>query len=308
MPELPSWIKPADTLGAMSQGASVGLRRAQMAQQAQEHGASVAAEQYANVLRANSEAARLNQQAQMESERLAQQQMEFQARQQVQQQQQLKQQQQLAVENQYKQAEIGLRQANLKRASEAATMKTQEEAKKFAELTGLSQDVQGGMSPQQAIFKHPSLITPGVLANVTHPQKPAPEMSPIETENYKDAMMRRRIALATLSKGGLDPEAKAATQKQMSDANREIINMRAAAEKKKSSPAAVPEGAQKFPTPSQKSLDHLKQNPDLKDMFEKTYGPGSADKVLGGDQSSADEQTPDESETAAPPEEEPTPA
>lgn len=133
MPYVPPWLQPADPAGEYTRGLSIGVQVA-------------------------GERARLQQ----ESQRA---QMETQARQAELQRQTQYEQARLATEQARVQAETGLRQQRLNQIAAENEQKTKAAAMKFADQRGYAQDLQGGMSHEQALYRHPLVMTPAGIAD-----------------------------------------------------------------------------------------------------------------------------------------------
>jgi hypothetical protein len=143
---IPEWLKAPDVAGDYQRGLSLGVQVA-------------------------GERARLQQEA-------VRTQMEYQARQQTQQQEALREQARLKVQQAYEQTQIALRQQNLQRLQEATAARTREAALTLGDKQGLFKDLQSGMPPEQAYFRHPRAAS---VANIEAERQKA-----IELGNQKD--------------------------------------------------------------------------------------------------------------------------
>lgn len=265
------WLRPARTLPAIEAGAAAGERRASLETSFNESVArnTLAAQQQAQ--QAAQGAARIQAEQQRTQMEMEQAKMELDAKTKVQQEQAMKQSQQLQIENARKDAELGLRQAQLKQAGDVAQAHARDAALNFADHDAFSKEVQAGAPPEKAIWNHPRVLgSSGVMSAAVRAAMPKPPPMDTLSESEITPAVPAQEAMPEI------PEVK--NWFKPNDPAIPGIPARPAIPKKTSTRTRkVPAGK---PIPTQKAIDHLKENPDLKDDFDSKYGDGEAEKYL----------------------------
>jgi hypothetical protein len=151
---IPPWIKPVDTLGALSAGASAGASAGHLEQNNRFESARLGMEAQRMQQNAALAQAQLDQQAE-------QHQMEFQARAKLAEQNQLREQQRLNIENAYKNAALGIAQGRLEEVQKAATDKAKTAAMQFQREQAFAHDVANGVPVMEAYRRNP--VSPSLL-------------------------------------------------------------------------------------------------------------------------------------------------
>lgn len=145
---LPPWVRGPNAAEAISSGGAVG-----------EGAARIQAGREESAARLAQDAIQHNQQVQMESARLSQQehlaQMEAQARREVSQQNQLREQQRLAITDAYHQAEIGVAKGRLEQQQAVSAAKAKEAAASFQREQSFAADVSSGIPVMEAYRRNP---------------------------------------------------------------------------------------------------------------------------------------------------------
>lgn len=262
MNPLPSWldVKPTDYLKASEAGDAAGARLSGLKTE-------VTLAQNRGIEAKTAQAAQLAHDSAMQSQRIAaaqqqnqaqmeQAQMEFQAKQEVQQRQAIKEQQQTAVENAYKEQGLGLRQTELNRVGAESQLKAAQAAALFAEHKGFADDVASGkFTPEQAIYRHPKLMSTGVMGNLT--QRPPADPTQIETVTSKETFPAvPGSAAVPASKHWFGPDTPAQPEVPASPA-RTVDTTR-----------KVRKGEGSSIQPDKKHVDYLLAHPDTADQFD----------------------------------------
>lgn len=94
----------------------------------------------------------------------------------------------LQVSKAYHEAQLGLRGQRLAQFAQANAAKTQEAARRMADQKGFADDLKGGMTVEQALYRHPSLTTPKTALDA---KKASSDLSA-----ERMGLSERRIALA----------------------------------------------------------------------------------------------------------------
>ncbi len=142
------WVHGPNAAEAISSGGAAGEGAARIINQREESSARLA-----------QDALQHNQQLQMESARLSQSehlaQMEMQARKEVSQQNQLREQQRMAITDAYHQAEIGMEKGRLEQQQAVAAAKAKEAAMAFQREQSFAKDVASGVPVMEAYQRNP---------------------------------------------------------------------------------------------------------------------------------------------------------
>ncbi len=200
--EIPPWLRvtPDSFVHAGQEGAESGLGAAHVIQAGNQM--RLAAEQHAAQL--EQERQRLGQQSQLENARLSQQQhlaeMEMQARKEIAEQNHLRLQQENLQLNAYRQAEVGLRRAELDRRQALNDAVAREKAKNYADEQGLADWIAKGGSMASGLAQFPGGRGNAMALKVTAPKPPlgAPkithtEMGDVMTLDGSDRYSLNRI-------------------------------------------------------------------------------------------------------------------
>jgi len=151
---IPPWVRPADTLGALSAGASAGSAAGHLEQNNRFESARLGMEAQRMQQGAELAQAQLQQSAQQHE-------MEFAARQKLAEQNQLREQQRLNIENAYKNAALGIAQGRLEETQKVAADKSRTAAMQFQREQAFAQDVASGVPVMEAYRRNP--VSPSLL-------------------------------------------------------------------------------------------------------------------------------------------------
>lgn len=278
MATIPQWLNPPDIAGQYASGLHAGLQ-------------------------VGMERNRLAQQAQMAE-------MQAQAREAEFQRESLRQKTEMDIQKAYQQAQLGIRKRELDQQQQSITLATQKAARQVAAQQAYRKLIESGVDPSKALLQigpdlgvsmtgaaqlykaglpQPVLPPPSVQTFdgekfLKVPTRTGSHYQPLRPDTDITAGDRARISVLQRRRTALQSDILPITpkseelQKDQADKKRQIAAIDR--ELDQIAPPSSVRSASNNNIP-QAAIDHLQQNPDLRDLFDDKYGEGSAASVLG---------------------------